>query len=75
MNIHRHALVKWLLRAIFGALSAGGDATGGSSSNAETDNPDEESHPSLDELKAECVSAWAMCPVKTGTRLFKSKLW
>ena len=75
MNIHRLSLGKWLLRAIFGALSAGGDTTGGSSSNAETDNPDEEPHPPLDEMKAKCVLAWAKCPIKPGTRPFKSKLW
>ena len=36
MKIQRLVLVKWLLRSMFGALSAGRDATGGSSSNAET---------------------------------------
>ena len=41
---------------MFGALSAVGDATGGSSSNDETatgmNDPDEEPHPPLDKLKA-----------------------
>ena len=68
MNIHRLSLVKCLLREIFGALSAGGDTTGGSSSNAETttgmDNPDEESHPPLNKLKPKCASAWAKYPFK-----------
>ena len=79
MNIDCLALAKWLFRAMFGALSVGGDTTGRRSSNAETatglDNPDEELHPPLDELKAKCASAWAKFPVKPGTRHFKSKLW
>ena len=68
MNIHRLSLGKWLLRAVFGALSAGGDTTSRSSSNAETvtgiDNPDEKPYPPLDELKAKCASAWAKYPFK-----------
>ena len=79
MNIHRHALAKWLLRAIFGALYAGGDATGGRSSNAGTDNgmedPDEDPHPPLDELKRMCTAAWAKFPFKTDTNPFKAKAW
>ena len=63
MNIHRLALVKWLFREMFGALSAGGDTTVGSSSNANAetaagmDNPDKEPDLPLDELKTKCALA------------------
>ena len=54
MNIHSLTRVKWLLRAVFGALSADGDATGGTS----TEDPEEEvDHPPFEELKARCARA------------------
>ena len=77
MKVHQLALVKWLIRAIIGTLSADGDTTGGSSSTeVATDNPAEEpDHPPCDELKARCAAAWAKFPVKVGTRPFKAKAW
>ena len=79
MNIHRLALVKWLFRAMFGTLSAGGDATGGSSSSAATatgiDDPDVDPHPPLDQLKAKCVAAWSKFPFKPGTKPFGAMAW
>ena len=47
MNINRFALVKFLLRAVFGALSANGDATGGTSTE---DLEEEADYPLLEEL-------------------------
>ena len=69
MKVHQLALVKWLIRAIIGTLSADGDTTGGSSSTeVATDNPAEEpDHPPYDELKSRCAAAWAKFPVKVGT--------
>ena len=72
MHIHRLALVKWLLRAVFGSLSADGDATGGTS----TEDPEEEQdHPPFEELKARCARAWNSFPFKVGTQPFKAEVW
>ena len=59
MNIHRLVLVKWLLRVVFGALSADEDATGGTSTE---DPEDEADHPPLEELKARRARAWNCFP-------------
>ena len=76
MNIHRLALVKWLLRAVSGALSADGDATGETSTE---DPEDEADHPPLDppleELRARCAHAWNPFPFKVGTQPFKTEAW
>ena len=72
MNIHRLVLLKYLLRAVFGALSADGDATGGTSTE---DPEDEADHPPLEELKARCARAWNSFPFKVGTQPFKAEVW
>ena len=72
MNIHRLALVKWLLRAVSGALSADGDATSGTSTE---DLEEEADHPPLEELKARCDHAWNSFPFKVGTQPFKAEVW
>ena len=72
MNIHRLDLVKWLLRAVFGALSVDGDATGG---NSTEDREEDADHPPLEKLKSRCARAWNFFPFKVGTQLFKAKVW
>ena len=70
--LHQLAVTKWLLRAMFGAVRADGDSTGGSAPSPEDPAPD---HPALDVLKARCAAAWRDWPVKIGTRPFKAKQW
>ena len=68
MNIHCLTLVRWFLKALFGALSASGTATG-------VDEPGQELHPPWDELKVKCVVAWNAFLFKCGTHPFKAKMW
>ena len=53
MNIHLLALVKWLLRSMFGALSASGDVTDGTTMK----DPEEEAdYPPLEEKRCRLLT-------------------
>ena len=53
MIIHRLAVTKWVLAAVFGSLHAGGDATGGSAADTDVAAP---AHPRLDALEARAMA-------------------
>ena len=76
MTFHLLALIKWLMRSMFGVLSTDGDATGESTADKSTANgpltpaaasaAETLDHPPLDNVKVMCAAAWPEFPVKFG---------